>query len=106
MSIKLLLVALAAVSFASGAHAQDVVVEGDAPIVEQAPADEAIIIPETAPAPACIGARKNDARVTACRVRPGKLVSLGTPDRSYSLLAWHPRTLTFRNRGRRPQQPR
>jgi hypothetical protein len=55
MSIKLLVVALAAVSFTSVAHAQDVVVEGDAPIVEQAPADEAIIIPETAPGPRVYG---------------------------------------------------
>lgn len=37
---------------ASVAQAQDVVIDGDASVVEQAPADDALIVPETAPVPA------------------------------------------------------
>jgi hypothetical protein len=52
MSIKLCLVALAAIGVASVAQAQDVVIEGDVPVVEQAPADDAVL-----PAHACMDGR-------------------------------------------------
>jgi hypothetical protein len=55
MSIKLCLVALAAIGVASVAQAQDVVIEGDVPVVEQAPADDAVIVRETAPGPRVYG---------------------------------------------------
>ena len=54
MSIKLCLVALAAMGFASVAQAQDVVIESEAPVVEQAPADD-VIVHETAPGPRVYG---------------------------------------------------
>lgn len=55
MSMKFYLVALAAMGFASVAQAQDVVIEGEAPVVEQAPADDAVIVHETAPGPRVYG---------------------------------------------------
>jgi hypothetical protein len=55
MSIKLLVAAVAAAGFVSTAHAQDVIVEGDAPIVEQVPADEELTIHERVPGPRVYG---------------------------------------------------
>ena len=55
MTVKLAVVGLAAIGFASVAHAQDVIIEGDAPVVEQAPADDAVILQERAPAPRVYG---------------------------------------------------
>ena len=52
MTLKLFVAAFATMGFATFAHAQDVIVEGDAPIVEQAPADEAVI---RAPGPRVYG---------------------------------------------------
>jgi hypothetical protein len=55
MSIKLMLAALAAMGFATVAHGQDVIIESDAPVVEQAPSDETVILQESAPAPRVYG---------------------------------------------------
>jgi hypothetical protein len=55
MSVKLAAVVLAALSFATVAQAQDVIIEGDAPVVEQAPPDETVILHEPAPAPRVYG---------------------------------------------------
>jgi hypothetical protein len=55
MSLKLTLMALAAMGAANVAQAQDVVIEGDAPIVEQTPADDAVIVPKNAPGPRVYG---------------------------------------------------
>jgi hypothetical protein len=55
MTVKLALAALAAIGFATVAHAQDVIIEGDAPVVEQAPADETLILQERAPGPRVYG---------------------------------------------------
>jgi hypothetical protein len=57
VSIKFMLAAVAAIGFATVAHAQDVIIEGDAPLVEQAPADETVILQERVPAPAFMGGR-------------------------------------------------
>jgi hypothetical protein len=56
MSLRLLIVASAAIGVASVAHAQDVVIEGDVPVVvEQAPPDDVVIVPETVPGPRVYG---------------------------------------------------
>jgi hypothetical protein len=55
MSLKLIVAAFATMGLATFAHAQDVVIEGDAPVVEQAPADESVIIREEAPGPRVYG---------------------------------------------------
>lgn len=55
MTLKLMLVGLAAIGFGAAAHAQDVIVEGDTPIVEQAPADGTVIIGDPAPGPRVYG---------------------------------------------------
>jgi hypothetical protein len=55
MTAKLAIVGLAAIGLASVAHAQDVIIEGEAPVVEQAPADETVILQEPAPAPRVYG---------------------------------------------------
>lgn len=55
MTMKLFIASLTAMGLAGVAHAQDVFIEGDAPVVEQAPADEALIIPENAPGPRVYG---------------------------------------------------
>lgn len=55
MRVKLAVIGLAAIGFASAAHAQDVIIEGDAPVVEQAPADETVLLEERAPAPRVYG---------------------------------------------------
>ena len=55
MSIKLMLAALAAMGFATVAHAQDVIIEGDAPVVEQVPADETVVVPDSDPGPRVYG---------------------------------------------------
>ena len=55
MNWKLIVAACATIGSATVAYAQDVVIEGDAPVVEQAPADEAVIIRENAPGPRIYG---------------------------------------------------
>ena len=55
MTMKLVIACLASVTFVSIVHAQEVIVEGDAPVVEQAPNDEAVIIQDTNPAPRVYG---------------------------------------------------
>jgi hypothetical protein len=55
MRLKLAVVGLAAIGVASVAHAQDVIIEGNAPVVEQAPADETVILQERAPTPRVYG---------------------------------------------------
>ena len=55
MTMKLVIACLASVSFVSIMHAQEVIVEGDAPVVEQAPTEEAVIIQDANPAPRVYG---------------------------------------------------
>ena len=55
MTLKLIVAAFATMGLATFAHAQDVVVEGDAPVVEQAPAADSVIIRENAPGPRVYG---------------------------------------------------
>jgi hypothetical protein len=55
VSKKFMLAALAAIGFATVAHAQDVIIEGDAPVVEQAPAEETVILQEPVPTPRVYG---------------------------------------------------
>jgi hypothetical protein len=55
VSKKFMLAALAAIGFATVAHAQDVFIEGDAPVVEQVPAEETLILQEPAPTPRVYG---------------------------------------------------
>lgn len=55
MSLKFVLAAIAAVGFAGTVHAQDVVIEGDAPIVEQVPSDEAVIVEDSPRRPRVYG---------------------------------------------------
>lgn len=55
MSIKLMLAALAAMGFATVAHAQDVIIEDDATVVEQVPADETVVVPDSDPGPRVYG---------------------------------------------------
>ena len=45
MTIKLVIASLAVLGCASIAHAQDVIIEDDATVVEQAPADETVVVP-------------------------------------------------------------
>jgi hypothetical protein len=46
MTIKLAIASLAVLGCASIAHAQDVIIEDDATVVEQAPADETVVVPD------------------------------------------------------------
>ena len=55
MAMKLILAATAVMGFATLANAQDVYMEGDAAVVEQAPTDDAVIMPEDAPGPRVYG---------------------------------------------------
>jgi hypothetical protein len=55
MTIKLVIASLAVLGCASIAHAQDVIIEGDATIVEQAPADETVVVPDGGPGPRVYG---------------------------------------------------
>ncbi len=50
MPKTVILAALVAIDIATVTHAQDVIIEGDAPLVEQAPADENVILQDRAPA--------------------------------------------------------
>ena len=49
MTLKLIVAAFATMGLATFAHAQDVVIEGDAPVVEQYPAEDGVIIREPGP---------------------------------------------------------
>jgi hypothetical protein len=55
MTVKLMLAGLASIAWVAYAHAQDVVIDGEAVIVEQAPMDESVIIRENAPGPRVYG---------------------------------------------------
>jgi hypothetical protein len=55
MTLKLIVAAFATMGFATFAHAQDVVIEGDAPVVEQSPAEDGVILRENAPGPRVYG---------------------------------------------------
>ena len=55
MTLKLIVAAFVTMGLANLAQAQEVVIEGDAPVVEQAPADDDVIISETTPGPRVYG---------------------------------------------------
>ena len=46
MTIKLAIASLAVLGCASIAHAQDAIIDDDATVVEQAPADETVVVPD------------------------------------------------------------
>jgi hypothetical protein len=55
MTLKLIVAAFATMGLAIVAHAQDVIIEGDAPVVEQSAPPETVIIREQTPAPRVYG---------------------------------------------------
>ena len=55
MTMKLVIASLAVWGFATVAHAQDVIIEDDATAVEQAPADETVVVPDSDPGPRVYG---------------------------------------------------
>ena len=55
MTIKLVIASLAVLGFASIAHAQDVIIDDDATVVEQVPVDETVVVPDGDPGPRVYG---------------------------------------------------
>lgn len=55
MTIRLLIAALASLSFATLAYAQDVIVDDDATVVEQVPPDDTVVLPDSDPGPRVYG---------------------------------------------------
>jgi hypothetical protein len=54
MSMRLIFAFVATLSIAAAAHAQEVIIEGDAPVVDQVPADDAVALSD-APGPRVYG---------------------------------------------------
>ena len=56
MTLKLIVAAFATLSLTTLAHAQDVIIEGDAPVIEQSAApEETLVIQEPTPGPRVYG---------------------------------------------------